>query len=203
MSEYSHDSKASILDKETRKAIEALSSDSSDSDTDYEDLDDFGILKSYNKAIETITAKQHIPYLNEDLVKENALLEDVFVKMYKKAPELLHGPIYQMQSGWQTFVKVLKSNGSLGLYRSWSLLGLTVNYSIHFLLLASNSWRLFIAFLMRAILQSDRIITCTLLDRKINECINNKNVLPDQNQKKSEEKSNEKKKKKLFRGAIP
>ena len=79
------------------QAIDSLSSDSSDSDTDYEDYYDFGLLKSYNKALKTATATQHMPYLDEEKVNKQALLEDVFVQVYKSTPKMMHIPICQLQ----------------------------------------------------------------------------------------------------------
>ena len=57
-------------------------------------------------------------------------------------------------SAWQTFIKILKARGSIGLFRGWTLMSIIINYWIHFLYTASNSWKLFLTFLLRAVLQS-------------------------------------------------
>ena len=67
-------------------------------------------------------------------------------------------------SAWQTFIKILKARGSIGLFRGWTLMSIIINYWIHFLYTASNSWKLFLTFLLRAVLQSGlflyRVLTC-------------------------------------------
>ena len=57
-------------------------------------------------------------------------------------------------SGWQTFIKIIKANGSIGIFRGYTLMSVIINYWIHFLYMASNSWKLLLSFLLRAILQS-------------------------------------------------
>merc|ERR1712131_261591 len=114
---------------------------------------------------------------------------DVFVQIYKSTPRMLHIPICQMQSAWQTFIKISKARGSIGLFRGWTLMSVIINYWIHFLYIASNSWKLFLAFLLRAVLQSDRIVSCTLHDRKMNQEIAQQRKLLET--QKAEEKQNE------------